>query len=66
MDPDVAYKEMFAAMCSQDFETARERALDLRSWMARGGFPPKGYNNSSQGAIAYIDYVLRRTQKETT
>ena len=43
MDPSQCYREMFDAMQDGDLATARDRALDLRNWLERGGFYPPGF-----------------------
>jgi hypothetical protein len=40
MDPNYAYQDMLKAMQEHDHETARELALALKDWFARGGFYP--------------------------
>lgn len=59
MDPNQAFLEMFEAMKAGDLETARERALALKAWFAKGGFYPHQY--TPQAMHAYIASVLRRT-----
>lgn len=59
MDPNQAYLDMFEAMKSQDFETARELALALKDWFAKGGFYPHQY--TPEAMHAYIASVLLRT-----
>ncbi len=59
MDPNQAFLDMFAAMKENDFETARERALALKDWFAKGGFYPHQY--TPEAMHAYIASVLRRT-----
>lgn len=61
MDPTQCYLEMFAAMQAGDLVTARERALDLRDWLDRGGFSPPNYNPTE--VRAYLAIVLRRTAR---
>jgi hypothetical protein len=59
MDPNQTFADMVAAMRDDDHETARERALDLKDWLAKGGFTPYQFNRT--GIDAYIAMVLRRT-----
>ena len=59
MDPTAAYLEMFNAMKVKDHETARERALDLKEWLGKGGFYPPRYSRVE--VDAYLANVLRRT-----
>ena len=59
MDPAAAYTDMLLAMKARDFETARERAVDLRAWLGKGGFYPPCY--SEVEVDAHIANVLRRT-----
>ena len=59
MDPTACYLEMFDAMNSGDYETARERALALDDWLRRGGFAPPNY--SAAEVKAFVGSVLRRT-----
>ena len=59
MDPTTAYLAMFEAMKDNDLETARERAVDLREWLGKGGFYPPKY--SKVEIDAYVANVLRRT-----
>lgn len=59
MDPNQTFLDMFEAMKNEDFETARELALALQNWFAKGGFcPPKFTRRAMQ---TYIDSVLRGT-----
>ena len=59
MDPTQCYLEMYEAMRAGDLWTARERALALRDWLDRGGFPPPNYSPTE--VRAYLANVLRRT-----
>jgi hypothetical protein len=59
MDPNQSFLDMFQAMKAKDFETARELALALKDWFARGGFYPHQY--TPEAMHAYIASVLRRT-----
>jgi hypothetical protein len=59
MDPNTAYQEMYQAMKDGDHEAARELALSLRDWFAKGGFYP--YQYTPEEMNAYINNVLRRT-----
>ncbi len=59
MDPTVCYLEMYEAMKEGDLITARERALALREWLARGGFHPPNYTEVE--VRSYLASVLRRT-----
>jgi len=59
MDPTTCYLEMFEAMRDGDQKTARERALALREWLAKGGFYPSRYSKTE--VDAYLANVLRRT-----
>jgi hypothetical protein len=59
MDPTTCYLEMYETMKSKDFESAREHALNLRSWLNSGGFYPPNYSQTE--VDAYIANVLRRT-----
>ena len=59
MDPTTCYLEMFEAMRDGDHEFARERALALSEWLAKGGFYPPRYTKTE--VDAYLANVLRRT-----
>ncbi|WP_254508990.1 hypothetical protein [Anatilimnocola floriformis] len=59
MDPYQTYLDMFAAMRDGEFENARELALALKDWFAKGGFYP--YQVTETAMHAYIASVLRRT-----
>jgi hypothetical protein len=59
MDPNQTYLAMFDAMKAGDFDTARELALALKDWFAKGGFYP--YQYTPEAMHAYIASVLRRT-----
>lgn len=59
MDPTQCYLEMYEAMRTGDLHTARERALALREWLDRGGFPPPNYSLTE--VRSYLANVLRRT-----
>ena len=60
MDPTTCYLQMFEAMRDGDHETARERALALHEWFAKGGFYPSQYTKTE--VDAYLANVLRRTR----
>ncbi len=59
MDPNQTYLDMYHAMSNGDHATARELALALKDWFARGGFYP--YQYTPEAMHAYIASVLRRT-----
>jgi len=59
MDPTTTYLEIFEAMKAKDLETARERALGLKTWLGKGGFYPPNYSQTE--IDAYLVNVLRRT-----
>lgn len=59
MDPNQTFLDMFEAMQNEDFETARELALALQHWFAKGGFCPPQFTRRAMQT--YIDSVLRRT-----
>ena len=59
MDPTACYLEMYEAMKNKDFETAREHAQNLRTWLRSGGFYPPNYSQTE--VDAYLANVLRRT-----
>lgn len=58
MDPTQCYLEMYRAMQEQDYNTARDRALDLKRWLDNGGFYPSGYTELE--VRNYLFNVLRR------
>lgn len=41
MDPQQTYCDLLDALKCGDTETARDLALDLQHWLARGGFAPQ-------------------------
>jgi len=43
MDPNQAYLEMIDFMIARDYESARDRAIALRDWFAKGGYHPVVY-----------------------
>jgi hypothetical protein len=57
MDPQQTWKELLEAVESHDTETARDRALSLMEWLARGGFPPVMNNNTSLTADQHRQIV---------
>jgi hypothetical protein len=59
MEPNQCYLEMYEAMKTGDFTTARERALALQQWLDRGGFYPANYTETE--VSGYLANVLRRT-----
>lgn len=59
MDPNQTFLDMFEAMKTEDFETARELALALQHWFTKGGFCPPQFTRRAMQT--YIDSVLRRT-----
>lgn len=40
MDPQVTWNELVAAYKSQQWEIVEQCAIDLLTWLLRGGFPP--------------------------
>lgn len=59
MDPHQTFLDMFQAMKDEDHATARELALALQRWFAKGGFCPDEF--SPEVIHLYIESVLRRT-----
>jgi hypothetical protein len=59
MDPTTSYLEMLAAMNHKDYTLARERAIELKRWLRRGGFYPLTYSKTE--VDAYLASVLRQT-----
>ncbi len=59
MDPNATYMEMFYAMRDGDLSSAREHAITLQEWFAKGGFYP--YQVTKVAMDAYVNHVLRRT-----
>ena len=59
MDPHQTFLDMFQAMKDEDHATARELALSLQRWFARGGFYTDEY--SPEAIHCYLASVLRRT-----
>lgn len=41
MDPNECWNNMLVAYASKQWQDAFLHATDLRSWLQRGGFPPK-------------------------
>jgi hypothetical protein len=66
MDPTQCYLEMYEAMRAGDLRTARERALALRDWLSRGGFPPANYSRQKFMSIwrTFCD-ALRESQSRS-
>ncbi len=58
MDPIPCYEEMSEAMRNGDYDTARERAEALSSWIERGGFYPNSYTKAE--VDGYLLSVLRQ------
>lgn len=63
MDPDVCYREMREAMEEVDrlLALARERALALHEWLAKGGSYPAGESASEVRIV--INQVFLRTEE---
>lgn len=59
MDPNQTFLDMLKAMKNQEFEAARERALALKEWLAKGGFTPLRF--TADTINGYIASILRRT-----
>ena len=59
MDPNQTFDDMFNAMCVEDHETARESAIALKSWLAKGGFYPN--QHTPEAVRSYLASVLWRT-----
>lgn len=62
MDPNVCYQEMCEAVEEADrlFAIARQRALALQGWLAKGGFCPAEVPESVVRAV--IHQVFLRTE----
>lgn len=41
LDPETVWAALIAAVRAEDTAGSREAAETLRSWLARGGFPPR-------------------------
>ncbi|MCA9094029.1 MAG: hypothetical protein KDA68_11110 [Planctomycetaceae bacterium] len=60
MDPYQTYLDMYDAMKHKDHAAAREQALNLKEWFAKGGFYP--YQVTPLAMQAYLAFVLRHTE----
>ena len=60
MDPTQTYLDMCHALNTGDLAAARERAIALREWLARGGFYPEG--QSPEAINATIAQVIARVE----
>ena len=47
MDPQVTWNELQDAIARNDNEIARDHAVSLMEWLARGGFPPRTSDDPS-------------------
>jgi hypothetical protein len=63
MDPNATLRAIQDAWTARDYETARERALDLIAWLERGGCVTVGATRS--GLYAYARQMLRATRRAT-
>lgn len=55
MDPHQTFLDMTAAMQDGEYDTARELALALRKWLAKGGFyPADSTREEIDEKIAYV------------
>lgn len=60
MDPYQTYLDMYDAMKTKDHDAAREHALNLKEWFAKGGYCP--YQLTPIAMQAYLSSVLWRTR----
>lgn len=51
MDPTATLRAMREALSVGDFIEANQHAINLRTWLARGGFRPEGW---TQGELARL------------
>lgn len=58
MDPNAAYREMCEFVNINDMASAREKAIQLKDWLDRGGFYPVYCLKSD--VDHYIQNILRR------
>ena len=63
MDPNVCYREMCEAIEEVDrlFAIARQRALALHGWLAKGGYYPVDVSESEVRTV--INQVFMRTEE---
>ena len=59
MDPQQTWNELLESVACHDSETARERALSLLTWLARGGFSPVTRGNSALTMEEHRQFVKR-------
>ena len=60
MDPTICHYEMVEAMVDDNLSVAKERAISLKEWLDKGGYPPIGYRRKT--IEDYILFVFRKTQ----
>ena len=51
MDPQATWQRMLDAWKHQRWEELQEAALDLKEWIARGGFPPETQADDRMGML---------------
>ena len=59
MDPNQTFSDLMEAMRTEDHDTARDLALALQNWLAKGGFCPGGHTREE--VESYLASVLFRT-----
>ena len=57
--PIQTFTDLMEAMRTEDHETARDLAIALQTWLAKGGFCPGGHTREEVGT--YLASVLFRT-----
>lgn len=56
MDPNAAWKIIMDL--KSDFEDVQEAARNLKAWMDRGGFAPRGWENDRPRMFAMLDKLI--------
>jgi len=73
MDPQTAWDDLLAAIADGEWHRVEELAEGLRTWLKRGGFPPRAVTGSDLGqdwdrtiALAGCRFALGKAMEGVT
>ena len=64
MDPDACLSMILASIASEEWIGAAQHAENLRTWLAKGGFPPGGGKLRRSSIEALLEWLISHPNRE--
>ena len=66
MDPDTCFSMILDSIAGEEWIGAAQHAENLRTWLAKGGFPPGGGKIRTTSINALLDWLISHPERETS